>query len=365
MGKINNLGNKLALGVFMGKYFDSRPYAIHDFAEWDGRKELILAPAFQRRSVWTDKARSYLIDTIIRGLPIPKIYMRQLIDPMTRKSTREIIDGQQRLRTILDFVNDGFKVLKTHNIENGGLFFSQLDPKIKADILRYEISTDLVLSQDDSFIFDIFARLNTYTVPLNRQEMINAKYFGDFKQTVYSLGRDFYTFWTKNDILSNRNILRMEEAELVSELVIAMIDGIQYKNVIESYYKKYDDDFPNKKRIVSEFQSVMNIIGNAFENGMQSQNFQKKTGFYTLFCVIYDLNYGMENSPLKETKIKVKPENYSKLRTALNQIDSILEQANPKDDAFLHAFKTRPSNVNERKKRHETIGKIILQHLRG
>ena len=347
----------------MGKFFDSRPYSINDFKEWSERKELVLAPAFQRRSVWSDKAKSYLIDTVIRGLPIPQIYMRHIIDQKTHKSIREIIDGQQRLGTILDFINDGFTVLKTHNKEKGGRYFSQLDEETKQDILRYEISTDLVIPQEDSFIFDVFARINTYAVPLNRQEKINAKYFGEFKQIAYTLGRDFYVFWTKNNILTTRNILRMDEAELASELVIAMIDGMQYKNTIEAYYKKYDDVFSQKNKVTTEFHEIMNTIGNAFENGLPP-NFQKKTNFYTLFCVIYDLNYGMINSSLKE-KIKVKPENYAKLRTAINQIDTIIETSDPKDDAFLNAVNTRPSNLNERKKRHDFVGKIVVKHLRG
>ena len=61
----------------MQQLFNTRNYSIRDFEEWNQRNELFLQPKFQRRNVWSDKARSYLIDTIIRGKPIPKIYMRQ------------------------------------------------------------------------------------------------------------------------------------------------------------------------------------------------------------------------------------------------------------------------------------------------
>src|SRR5947209_8494775 len=122
----------------MQQRFNTRNYSVRDFEEWHEKDELVLAPKFQRREVWSPKARSYLVDTIIRGKPIPKIYMRQDTNPKTRRTTREIVDGQQRLRTILTYINDGFKISRTHNEDYGGKFFSQLDTATQKDILRYE-----------------------------------------------------------------------------------------------------------------------------------------------------------------------------------------------------------------------------------
>lgn len=51
----------------MQQRFNTRNYSVRDFEEWHGRGELVLAPKFQRREVWVDKARSYLIDTIVPG----------------------------------------------------------------------------------------------------------------------------------------------------------------------------------------------------------------------------------------------------------------------------------------------------------
>ena len=54
---------------------DSRIFSINDFVEWDRQKQLVLNPAFQRRAIWNDKAKSYLIDTVLRGKPIPKRFI--------------------------------------------------------------------------------------------------------------------------------------------------------------------------------------------------------------------------------------------------------------------------------------------------
>lgn len=97
------------------KSFDSRAYSINDFVEWDKNGWLELNPRFQRLSVWSDKAKSYLMDMILRRKPIPEIFIRQKINVSTKTSIREVVDGQQRLRTILFFIKDGFQVSKRHN----------------------------------------------------------------------------------------------------------------------------------------------------------------------------------------------------------------------------------------------------------
>ncbi len=99
------------------KNYDSRTYSVNDFLEWRDNDQLVLAPKFQRRAVWTDSARSFLLDTIVQGKPIPKIFIRQLVNPKTRKTIREVVDGQQRLRSILSYLKDGFYISKKHNIK--------------------------------------------------------------------------------------------------------------------------------------------------------------------------------------------------------------------------------------------------------
>ena len=117
----------------MEQRFTSRNYGLADFEGWNDKGELTLAPKFQRRDVWSDKARSYLVDTIVRGKPIPKIYMRQETNATTRRTVREIVDGQQRLRTVLSFLKDGFKISRTHNKDCGGKLFRVPCEELKKD----------------------------------------------------------------------------------------------------------------------------------------------------------------------------------------------------------------------------------------
>jgi ParB-like chromosome segregation protein Spo0J len=63
---------------------------------------LDLNPNFQRRPVWTEEQSSYLIDTILNGLPIPEIYIRSSSTP-AGETSYEVVDGQQRVRSVLLF----------------------------------------------------------------------------------------------------------------------------------------------------------------------------------------------------------------------------------------------------------------------
>src|SRR5437764_667186 len=154
----------------MQQAFSTRTYSVRDFEQWNEQGELTLAPKFQRRDVWAPKAKSYLIDTIVRGKPIPKLYMRQSVAPTGRRTTREIVDGQQRLRTVLHYIDDGFRISKAHNREFGGKFFSQLDEETQKDILKYEFGVDLLQDMPDNEVYDLFARINTYAEKLKPQE---------------------------------------------------------------------------------------------------------------------------------------------------------------------------------------------------
>jgi len=310
----------------MQQRFSTRPYSVRDFEEWHRKGELVLAPKFQRRDVWNPKARSYLLDTIIRGKPIPKIYMRQDVNPTTRRVTREIVDGQQRLRSVLNFLEDGFPILRVHNAEYAGKHFSELDPETQKDILGYEFSVDLLQDKSDQEVYDIFARLNTYSVTLNAQELRNAQYFGEFKTTVYTLSTEFMTFWQANRIFSDSNILRMAEAEFVSELLIAMSIGIRArsKSLIDAFYEDNEDRFPRRETLIKRFRETMDAIGGIMGDTLAASKFGEPRLLYPLFCSIYHMQF--ELPELECDRRRFKQSGYPKLRIALEKVEEIFRK---------------------------------------
>lgn len=274
--------------------FKPRAFSISDLYDWYNQSptQLVLNPKFQRRAVWSPQSKSYLINTILLGLPLPIFFLRQNTDPMTRKTIREVVDGQQRLRAIFDFIDNGFQLRKVQNEEYGGRYFSELPTEIQSDFLSYELTVNVLVDLDDKDILDIFARLNSYGVKLNSQELINAKYFGYFKQLVFSLGFDFTKYWEINKIFSNANIMRMKEAEFVSELLVVMLDGIQDLKAIDKYYAKYDEVFDNRIEVADHFEQTMDYIANLYDGNFSNTSYSSSPLFYSLYTAIYHLNYG-------------------------------------------------------------------------
>ncbi|HHE8983802.1 TPA: DUF262 domain-containing protein, partial [Haemophilus influenzae] len=230
----------------MQKKFTAKIVQISDIVEWYSKGEINYSPKYQRNSVWNDDAKSYLIDTIIRGMPIPPIFLHQRVDISTRKNNREVIDGQQRLRAIIDFVhNESFNIMKKHNQDVGGMYFSQLDDDFKKEVLQYEIIAQVINEESDSVIYDMFSRLNSNNVVLNKQEIRNSKYWGDFKVIVYQLLSKYREFMIESKIVTEKEISRMKDAELINSLLILLIKGIISENpkFVDGIYEEFDADF--------------------------------------------------------------------------------------------------------------------------
>ena len=356
--------------------FDTRKYSVRDFEEWNDKGDLKLAPKFQRRDVWNPKARSYLIDTILRGKPIPKIYMRQTIDTKTRKVMREVVDGQQRLRSVLEFLKDGFKISRVHNEDFGGKYFSTLDEATKLDILRYEFSVDLLQDMPDEEVYEIFARMNTYSWTLNAQELRHAKHFGDFRTCVYTLVQEFGRFWETSKIFTNKAILRMAEAEYVSELLMAMAAGIRQKEKrsIDKFYEDNDDEFPHRKMMEKRFREVMDHIGGILADSIGTSSLTSTRLFYPFFCAVYHMQHGLPK--LDDARIAIKPISHSKIRSSLQQIDILLQRVKKEgkggnldfltseQSKFFAAYNEHWVHAENRRLLTRHIGKLIRQSMK-
>src|SRR5438034_6514299 len=115
---------------------------------------IILSPFFQRKLVWRLAHKVDFIKTILLGYPFPEIFTsRGTLDVDTMRSTSCIVDGQQRMNAIKEFIEGGFDV--------DGESYANLTPAQKEKFLKYEIAIiDLDLPQEHPTIIEIFKRLN-------------------------------------------------------------------------------------------------------------------------------------------------------------------------------------------------------------
>lgn len=283
-------------------------YRVSDFVSWQSSGTLELSPSFQRRPVWQKGAKSYLIDTILRGLPIPLILLRELpSDLRTMSPKREVIDGQQRIRTVISYVaphfltdyreeRDNFTLSRSHNAEHGGAGYRDLPSALQHRILDYQFSVHLFPGTvSDRDMLQIFARMNSTGVKLNSQELRNAKFFGAFKSAMYELAAEQLERWRSWGVFTEREIARMEEVQLVSEFVYLMFRGLAKRDnrALNRLYEEFDEEFDERPIVVRRFRTIMDEIDTHLGQEMSSMVLSRKTLIYSLFAAFYERIYGL------------------------------------------------------------------------
>lgn len=292
-------------------------FTVGQFLDWQKQGTLDLSPIFQRRQVWKRPAKSQLIDSIFRGYPLPIVLLRQVQDMKKLSMKMEVVDGQQRLRTLLAYIDssclpdfeesrDTVVVQRTHNKEFSGKPFLRLPTDIKQQLLTYEISTHVFPpTTGDQLVYRIFARLNSTGLSLNEQEIRNSEYHGAFKTLVYELAFENLDYWRKWQVFSNDAISRMQEAEAVSEYILAMLNGVTSKSQkrISDIYAAYEEEFPHSESIQQRFNNTVSAIHDSVGDLISQSAFNRAALFYSLFAALYHHRYGL-GSPLTRTRAK-------------------------------------------------------------
>lgn len=259
--------------------------------------ELTINRSYQRGTgLWPENARSYFIDTILNDYPFPKIVIRQVVDLKTKKSKREIIDGQQRLTTIRDFIDNKFKLTSVSK-KYSGMNYNDLPEGIPEAVLSYEVSIDNIVTATTEEILEIFRRINSYTLPLNTSEKRHATYQGKFKWFISNLTEYVTPFFEKYNTLTLRDISRMSDADLLTECCQIKLQGIQNRSSIklENIYKENDINFNQEDEIrevlMSSFNFLKDNLAEVFDNcSVQSYN------FYALMGALIFNKYGFPDS---------------------------------------------------------------------
>lgn len=225
-------------------------YTAVDYCQAMDRGELVVNREYQRSDkVWPHAARSYLIETMLLGYPIPKLSLYQVTDVRTKKTFKEIVDGQQRTGAILDFYKNQLRLsgsLETEDI--AGRTYSELGEEYQRRFLDYRLSCDVFVSTTPDEVREVFRRMNSYTVPLNPEEQRHASYQGEFKWFIYHLARQYDESFVRMGLFGPKQLVRMADTKLLSEVCHALLRGIQTTNraTLDRLYKDNDREFTQK-----------------------------------------------------------------------------------------------------------------------
>jgi|SRR5882724_92180 len=347
--------------------FQPQVYRINDIVGWHDRRELRLAPEFQRRPVWTPRAKSFLIDSILRGMPLPQFFIREVILPREKRTVREVVDGQQRLTAILGYVAGEFTVLPMHNADAGRLKFDQLPEVTQKNFLSYPLSVNVLEGSGDADVLEIFSRINSYSEPLNSQEKLNALYVGAFKRSAGKLALDHLNFWRRNNVLSERAIARMKDVELTSELVGVMLYGLETgKKRVAQMFKEFDDGFPQFAFLQPRFADTLELSANFVGGDLSATIFSRSSLLYSLFAVIYSMRYGFGSG----ADVRARDMNGDRIPTVQDALIR-LSQAVETDDRppeyaeFYLASRQSTDKLPQRTTRHNLLRQLVAPAFEG
>lgn len=270
--------------------WNSSPHPISDLRDWQNANRLEVRPAFQRKEVWSDAAKVMLIDTILRDVPMPKMFTwNEMVDGSTH---RRVIDGQQRILAILGFLSDQFPLSPPYKGEHADKYFSELDPTVQAQILHYTIDFNEAVGFSEAEVREVYSRVNKYSMPLNRQELRKADYPGRFLDVASDLALDEFLDDCRVFTVAQRR--RMGDVEFVSELLAGILEGPQDKKEdLDYFYQRYAE-WPeaDEERVRSEYQNAVSDIARIFseELPLRQTRFKQKSDFYTLLLSIVELH---------------------------------------------------------------------------
>jgi hypothetical protein len=238
--------------------------------------KLILRPDFQRKFVWTHEHQEAFINTILCGLPFPEIYVCEgEVDVQKLRTTRLVIDGQQRLTTIRNYIEGKYEHPPVQNQP-----YASLSNEQKQDFLSYQIVMRDLGKVDEETTREIFRRINLTKFKLDDVEIHNAIYDGHFIQAA--------KYVLENIELEQYGVLRESEFTRMADLhfillVMATLENGGYfaqDREVEPKVSGLNDVYPNQDHMIASLIKTFAIIHD-LDLPVDSMWF-RKSNFFTL-----------------------------------------------------------------------------------
>ena len=244
--------------------------------------KLNLNPPYQRRYIWSLKDQQILIDSMLKGFAIPNIFLFE-----RSKNNFEMVDGQQRTRTVLGFLKKDFKT-------KDGQFF---DKETNSSLLEYKIPITIIeeLNEDES-IERFYSLVNRAGVHLNRPELNKSEYFDTKFQKLITDLADHANFQALG-LFTDTSTKRMNDIDFVSELVTLMKEGISDKKLKVDKLFEADIGEDEYKNLKSGFIDIIKIFKKLNDiKPFKKTRYRQRNDFYTLFGIAHknkelSLNY--------------------------------------------------------------------------
>jgi hypothetical protein len=262
--------------------------------------QINLSPGFQRKSVWSDMDRRRLIQSIISEYPLPNIFLYRRSS--RGKTVYDVIDGKQRLETILMFLGVGrFKGDRFDvklELDHDGLLLwdwkaiRRYCPDIRHKVECYPIQT-VEVSGELSEIVDLLVRINSTGKRLTPGEKRHAKFYDSrFLREAERMVHKYEKPLLQQRILSRGQLDRMKGTELFCELLMSIQQGglINKKTALDRAMSNDSVNGSTLSRITREFTHTMGLLCRMFPD-LRATRFRNTAEFYSLFMYVWEMDY--------------------------------------------------------------------------
>lgn len=325
---------------------DYESMVLQDLLNAYDRGELDISPWYQRRAVWTNAHKSYLVNSIFVTMPVPTIYIRHTLDLEKEATVKEVVDGQQRCRSFIDFHANKFSA--RHPAHSRRVHFRDLTATERHDFLMAKLPVAYLIGADDSDVIEIFGRLNAVSKTLNAQERRAARWSGEFHQFCLREAAGRLSLWRDMNIFSATDISRMLEVQFTAELSMAMVDGMSDFSAarINDAYKQWDEEFPEAVEVGRRLERVYDKVAGLKQELIKDTIFSRSPVFFSLVLVLDSISRLPNRGALEEV---------------LNEIDTRFNDPRPlaerpkRDVEFVSACTSSTQRIRSRKTRFEYI----------
>jgi uncharacterized protein with ParB-like and HNH nuclease domain len=248
-----------------------------------GVRESILVPnpSFQRRLVWSNRDKSAFLKTVLEGLPFPEIFIAAgEVNPETGDGTELIVDGQQRVTTLVQYFTASPDLKLTSDVPA----YANLDKERKLAFLEYDVVIRDLGALTDDETRELFERINSTAYSLNAMEVNNARYGGDLKQFCDRLSEN--SFFETHSTFNATDGKRMNDVRWCLTLVITILSTYFNRDTEHGeYLARYNDGFPLEENMLNRLERTFSYV--------ESLNFDRASRVWQktdLFTLLVELN---------------------------------------------------------------------------
>lgn len=311
------------------------------------RRDRYEIPDWQREEVWGVSKKQKLIDSILRGWQLPKFYFLKVSE---KPEEYEVIDGQQRLTAIFEFLDNELSLSEPSQKRFGAKFYKDLNDSVSDAFDDFEIQFDEIVDADEKDLKEFFLRLQE-GLPLTSSEKLNA---------VDSKLRDFCVKLAKSGFFVSTCALadkRYAYFDIASKAITLEIEGLGIGLRLDDMREVFESQasFSPNSQVAKRIKAALSLLENTFpKDSLLFRNRAITQSFITLACRVVENSPDLDKLPMLESFGK----------RFLSELSSQVQLGHAATDPDYIAFqKTINANVKSGPRtRHRVLIRKLLQH---